>query len=164
MDNLGLFLLVGAGLFLLKPKISAEGIEKIKVYEEFKDKPYLDEAGILTIGYGHRIKDGEYFSIITEQEGTALLAKDLKIARDAVNRYAKVSLTPNQFDALASLVYNIGVNAFVSSKLLKLLNSGDYLKAAEAFKDWNKITLNSEKIVSLGLTKRRAKEYKLFLS
>ena len=52
------------------------------------------------------------------------LAKDLKIATDAVKQYVKVPITSNQFAALASFAFNVGNGALKDSTLLKMLNAG----------------------------------------
>jgi lysozyme len=84
---------------------------------------------------------------------------DLKIFERAVNGAVKVPLTQNQFDALVSLSYNIGVGAFKKSTLLKKLNSGDYKGAANQFDVW--VNAGGKRLA--GLVRRRAIEKKLFL-
>ena len=85
------------------------------------------------------------------------MANDLKKFESAVNQ-VKVPLNQNQYDALVSLAYNIGVGAFLSSTLFKKLNTKDYKGAAEQFDRWNRAGGK----VMRGLTNRRAKERKLF--
>jgi lysozyme len=80
----------------------------------------------------------------------------------AVNRHVKVVLNQGHFDALCSLAYNIGVNAFVGSTLLKLLNEGEYGRAAAQFGRWNKSRVNGELVEHKGLTERRKLERRLF--
>jgi len=86
------------------------------------------------------------------------LAEDVREAEDAINDLCKVSLTQNQFDALVSFVFNVGVGAFKSSTLLRKLNAGDYDGAAGQFPRWNKD--NGREIA--GLTKRRHLEQSVF--
>jgi lysozyme len=61
-----------------------------------------------------------------------------------------VPLTQNQFDALVSLVFNIGGGAFRKSTLLKKLNAGDIQGAADQFLVWNKGTVNGKRVVLRG--------------
>jgi lysozyme len=97
---------------------------------------------------------------ITAGQAESLLRKDITWVEKAVNKLVVVPLTQNQFDALSSLVFNIGEGGFANSTLLRLLNAGDYEGAANQFLRWNK-----QKGVTLkGLTKRREEERKLFLS
>ena len=72
----------------------------------------------------------------------------------------KVDLTQNEFDALVSLIYNIGAGNFQKSTLLKVLNQEKYDAAANQFLRWNKAGGN----VLAGLTKRREHERELFLT
>ena len=83
----------------------------------------------------------------------------MKEFESTVNTSVKAPLTQNQYDALVSLSYNIGSNAFKNSTLLKKLNSGDYKGAAEQFLVWNKV--NSKRVQ--GLVNRREAERNLFL-
>jgi lysozyme len=71
-------------------------------------------------------------------------------------------VTQNQFDALVSLTYNIGVGAIGGSTLIKKLNAKDYKGAAEQFLVWNKGRVNGVLQVIPGLTNRRIKEKAYF--
>jgi lysozyme len=68
-------------------------------------------------------------------------------------------LNQAQFDALVSLVYNVGGGDFAKSKMLRKLNAGDYQGAPEEFLDWDHA--GGERIP--GLTIRRRKEHDLFV-
>ena len=70
----------------------------------------------------------------------------------------KAEVNQNQFDAMVSLAYNIGVGNFSKSTLLKKVNSGDFDGASNEFLKWNK----SGGKELLGLTKRRKREQDLF--
>lgn len=122
---------------------------------------YLDSAGLLTVGIGHLVKPNESYRLgkaITLEESRRLFRQDSAWAIKAVDRMVTVELTANQFDALVSLCFNIGENAFKKSTLLKKLNAGNYKGAAEAFMSW--IFAGGKKVK--GLEKRRAKEKALF--
>ena len=153
---------IGALLFLA-PRISRAGIDKIKRYEELRLNVYNDAAGNPTIGWGHKLLPGETFITITEEFALELLRNDLAIAENAIKSNVTVPLSSGQYDALVSFIFNIGVNAFHKSTLLKKLNQGDYAGAANEFKKWIKITINKEKVDSLALKKRRDMEYQLFV-
>lgn len=66
--------------------------------------------------------------------------------------------TQNQFDALVSLAYNIGVRALSTSTLMTLHRAGDYAGAAAQFLRWNRAGGR----VLAGLTRRREAEAKLY--
>jgi len=139
------------------------GLELIKSFEGLGLKAYLCPSGVLTIGYGHTGKvRGNKITLqttITPEEAETLLKEDLTRFEKAVDSLVKVPLNSNQFDALVSFVFNIGINAFSGSTLLKLLNSGDYKGASQQFKRW--IYGNGKKVLE-GLKKRRTAEEKLF--
>lgn len=162
-----LFVSLSAGLFFMfnkNKKTSQNGIEHLKRVEGWSEVPYKDAAGLWTIGYGHLIKPGENYTIMTDIEGEQILKMDLKIAEDAVNKFVSVELSQNMFDALVSFVFNVGVGAFEDSTLLKVLNEGDYQEAQNQMARWNKVTINGQKVVNQGLVSRREQEQELFFA
>ncbi|MGR2920795.1 lysozyme [Acinetobacter sp. 1125_18A] len=143
--------------------ISENGFQIIREFESFQPKAYLDTGGIWTIGYGTikypkgvRVAKGD---ICTQAQAEMWLKNDCKWVDACLDKYVKVPVTQNQFDALASLVYNIGETAFVKSTLLSVLNQSSYKLAAEQFDRW--VYDNGKKIQ--GLVNRRKKEKELFL-
>lgn len=138
---------------------SQTGIDLIKGFEGCRLTAYRDSGGTLTIGYGHTLGVTSGMTI-SQAQAESYLKSDLQTFESAVNSYVTVPLTQNMFDALVSLSYNIGSNAFKGSTLLSKLNQGDYTAAADQFGAWVKsggTTLN-------GLVKRRAAEKQLFLA
>ncbi len=142
-------------------KTGKEGKNLIKKFEGFRAKAYLCPANVMTIGFGTTRINGNPVPkdlTITVDEADAFLEADLKMFEDAVNTFVKVSITQNQFDALVSFVYNVGVGNFKNSTLLKMLNSLDFKGAADQFLRWNKA---AGKVLK-GLETRRAAERELF--
>ena len=144
--------------------ISEKGFSIIKEFEGFESEAYLDTGGVYTIGHGTikypngvRVKKGDK---CTKEQAEGWLKNDSKWVVACLNKYVKVPVNQNQFDALASLVYNIGETAFIKSTLLRLLNDGDYKGAADQFDRW--VNDNGKRIQ--GLVNRRAKEKLLFLT
>lgn len=140
-------------------KTSINGIDLIKGFESFAAKQYICPAGLPTIGYGHVILRGEKFATLSESEANALLMRDLDSFERGVSLLVKKALTQNQFDALVSFAFNCGVAALKSSTLLKKLNAGDFLGAADEFLKWCK---SGGKTLP-GLVRRRKEERELFL-
>ena len=139
--------------------ISQQGIDFIKRHEGFSSLPYLCAAGKETIGYGHVIKQGEQFPCgLTEKQAEDILYDDLAEAEQCIFDNVIVDLLPNQFDALVSLIFNIGTKAFEKSTLLRMLNSEQFEEAGKQFLRW--IYANGK--VVYGLQKRREKEKRLF--
>lgn len=148
-------------LLPIPPQCTAliEGFEKCRL------EAYMDMAGNPTIGWGHKILDGENYSFITQEQADALLVQDIQSTARLVKRLTeKVQLNDNQYSALISFAYNVGPTAFSSSTLLKRLNARDYVGAAMQFPVWNKVTINGQRKVSAGLVARRAAEKALFLT
>ncbi len=143
-------------------QISPIGVALLKEYEGFSAKIYLCPAGKATIGYGHVILANEKFppNGISPSEAEKLLMQDAKIATDAINSLVVCELAQNQFDALASLTYNIGAKAFAKSKLLRLLNENNYTDAAAEFPKW----IFSGGVKLAGLVRRRRAEQQLFMA
>lgn len=141
-----------------------KGLELIKQFEGCRLQAYLDSAGVPTIGYGSTGKDVVLGVTWTSEQAEKRLIEHARAVAKAVGAAVKVPLSQGQLDALTSLVYNIGISAFKSSTLLKLLNAGDYQAAADQFLRWNKITVNGEKRTLGGLVTRRAIERDLFLA
>lgn len=147
-----------------KYSLSDIGMKLLEQFEGLRLEAYLDSAGISTIGFGTiKYPDGSKVKIgdkITKAQAKEYKLHDLKEFESTVNASVTVPLSQNQYDALVSISYNIGSNAFKNSTLLKKLNSGDYKGAAEQFLAWNKA--GGKKVQ--GLVNRREAERKLFLA
>lgn len=117
-----------------------------------------------TIGYGHYGADVKPNQQITQAQAERYLAADLKEKADYINKHVTAQLSQHRFDALCSFVYNRGQGNFQKSRLLKVLNTGDFARAADAFLDdenWNISRLPFD--VRQGLLKRRKVEREYFL-
>lgn len=140
-------------------KISKNGIDLIKEFEGLELKSYVDSVGVLTIGYGSTGSHVYPNQKITEKQAEELLLNDISRFEKGVNDFVKVPLNQNQFDALVSFSFNLGLGNLRSSTLLKKLNNKDYLGAANEFPRWNRA---GGKVLN-GLTRRRLREKELFL-
>ena len=148
-------------------EFSPNGVSKLESLESFKATIYRDAAGIPTIGFGHKVRLGDGILMgdsISSIEGTALLLKDAAAAVHAVNFCVETQLNQNQFDALVIFVYNIGVTAFQNSRLLQLLNAGDFASAANELLVWDKAHVQGQLVELAGLRNRREAEQELFLT
>jgi lysozyme len=154
-------------------RTSPAGLAFIREQEGVRLQPYEDSAGRLTIGVGHlltpqELESGEILAGsqwvqwrngITEEQADQILAGDLRATEDGVNlAIGNAQVTQNQFDALVSLAYNIGVNAFAHSTLCRLVVQGQMDEAAKAFSQWR---YSGGNIVP-GLVARREREAELF--
>ena len=140
-------------------KTSPKGIALIKEFEGLRLKAYKCHGGIWTIGYGHTagVKPG---MVITEAQAEVYLKADL-IAFERYLNGLGLTLNQNQFDALISLIYNIGIGNFQKSTLLRKarINANDN-SIMDEFLRW----VYSKGRVLPGLQRRRLREMKLYFS
>lgn len=140
--------------------LSPNGLLLLKNFEKCRLVAYKDSGGVWTIGWGHtgpHIGEG---LACTRQQADLWLKNDSGCAQAAINRLVLVPITQNQFDALVSLVFNIGIEAFSASTLLAKINAGRSEAAAAQFERWN----HDNGVVVAGLVTRRAAERTLFLA
>ena len=140
-------------------KTSPKGIALIKEFEGLRLKAYLCPGGVWTIGYGHTagVKSG---MVISEAQAEEYLKADLISFERYLNGLG-LALNQNQFDALISLIYNIGIGNFQKSTLLRKarINANDN-SIMDEFLRW----VYSKGRVLPGLQRRRLREMKLYFS
>ena len=151
--------------------------DEISAREGFKAEPYLDSAGIPTIGKGTTFyEDGRPVTLqdtpITEARADELLNFYVGTVEEKLrNAYPKMQdMNPNEIDAIMSFTYNVGAN-FVDAPsgfetMQKGLNTGDKKVISDAFKLYNKHVNPDDPegplVTSEGLTTRRKNEENLF--
>jgi GH24 family phage-related lysozyme (muramidase) len=139
-------------------KVNRNGLNLIKEFEGCKLKAYQDSVGVWTIGYGHTkgVKRGQ---VITQKQADDIFEADINIFAEGVDDLIDNDVNDNEFAAIVSLAFNIGLSAFGRSSLLRAVNRGDFDTAANEFLKWNK----AKGKVLAGLTRRRKAERTLFL-
>jgi len=146
-------------------ELGPRGTAIILDYEQFRSKPYRDQKGVPTIGYGTIFIDGLPVTMstppCTQEQALAWFVKDSANKAKYVNDLIMVPLTQNQFDALVSFTYNVGQGAFGSSSLRRAINAKQPVTEL-LFTKWNKVRINGVLTVSNGLTRRRKDEFLLF--
>ena len=141
-------------------KVNDAGLALIKNFEGCKLKAYQDQGGVWTIGYGwaQNVKPTDVW---TQEQAEKKFVDAVSIFSNSV--YSKLGdnslTTPNQFSAMVSLAYNIGIGNFSKSSVLRFHKEGNYAKAADSFLLWNKVKGEINK----GLTRRRTAERALYL-
>lgn len=140
--------------------INDAGVRLVQEFEGLRLDAYLCPAGIPTIGYGATGPDIRMGMTWTEDQAEERLADDLAKFCDGVDRLVRVPLTNNQFAALVSFAYNVGLGALAGSTLLRKLNAGDYQGAADQLPRWAR---GGGRVLP-GLVRRRDAERDLFLS
>jgi lysozyme len=123
-------------------KTSAAGINLIKEFEGVRLKAYRCPADVWTIGVGHTSAAGppvvKAGMEITNAQAMKILANDLVKFEDGVDSAVKVPLKQNQFDALVSFAFNVGLGALAKSTLLRKLNAGQYDAVPAELMKWTK--------------------------
>lgn len=144
-------------------RVNRSGYDLIKHFEGFRARAYRDAVGVWTIGYGHtsaagmpKVKEGDQ---ITQAEGMRILENDLQgFARGVAASCQGISLLENQFSALVSFAYNVGLGNFDRSSVLDAVLRGDFEAVPRRLSLWVKA---GGKTLP-GLVKRRTSEGILF--
>ena len=152
-----------------------------KPFESCRLSAYWDDAGYPTNGWGNLLSRTTKRKLMQDQGFTSKQAdtwlqatyppitqdkadEDFRInlnkAFSSVKRLVKIPLSMEQLAALTDFTFNCGGGNLQTSTLLRMVNRGDLLDAAEQFPKWNK----AGGIVMRGLTRRRLAEKRLFLS
>ena len=126
--------------------LSLAGLEFVKRWEGFRPR-LCNENGHCTVGFGSVMHTGPcdgrpveqpYASGVSEDAAATLLTQQAGDVRALIDEGLTVPLTQNQSDALISLVYDIGADAFKGSTLLQRVNAGDTAGAAAEIRKWTK--------------------------
>lgn len=145
-------------------KLNNEGYNLITKHEGLSLKPYLCPAKVPTIGYGNTYyQDGKRVTLldnpITKEQAFEMFKEIADRFAKAVSQSVTADINQNQFNALVSFAYNVGVANLKKSTLLKLVNANpnnpqiklEFLKWTKA----NGVLLN-------GLLKRRNDESSVY--
>lgn len=147
-------------------KLSQKGLDLIKKFEGFSAKPYLCSAGVPTIGYGstyyaNGVKVKMTDSPISEEWAEELLQKVVTHYERGVDSMTRDDINQNQFDALVSFAYNVGLTNYKNSTLLKRINANP--KDPDIQKQFMKWVRAGGKVIK-GLINRRTIEANLYFS
>ena len=144
------------------------GLSLIKKHEKCELKAYpAAEAGHWVIGWGTTHPWVHEGMTCTQEQADMWFQQDVDNFSAAITRMVKVPLSPNQFSAIVSFVYNIGPGNFAMSSVLALLNSKRFDMVPAHMEQWNKMKVKEpdgsiKVVVSQELTNRRADEIRLF--
>ena len=118
--------------------VSKAGILLIKHHEGVRNKPYRCPAGLWTVGVGHLIGDGKqlpdgYNKTFTDREIDEILKADLRRFELGLSKLLpNVPLKQNEFDALISFCFNLGLGCFQRSTIRQALLRNDKTQAMES--------------------------------
>lgn len=154
--------------------------EIAKPFESCSLSAYWDPVGFPTNGWGHLLsrttkketmkklgfssaEADEWLRItwpdISQDQANKEFLLDLGKAYRTIERLVKVALSPEQVAALTDFSFNCGGGNLQISTLLRMVNRGEFIDAADQFVRWNK----AGGIVLRGLTRRRLSERFVFL-
>jgi lysozyme len=160
-------------------KASKELFKMLKHHEGVRYKPYQCPANLWTIGVGSVLypeqakipsniegmakrkawpvkpEDNRRWS---EEEVDKLLAKDVARFERGLARYLPIRLSQNEYDAILSFCFNLGLGTFQRSTLRQALLRGDKVMAMQSLLKYNKA---GGKVLK-GLDNRRKDEAALF--
>lgn len=137
---------------------SSNGRKQIEISEGLELEAYKKDS-VWTIGYGHTTGVKE-FDVCTAAEADVWLTSDIKWAEKCVSTSVHIVLNQNQFDALVSFTFNLGVGNLLKSSVLDYTNKSNFPSAAKSFLLWNEV----DGKFSQGVYNRRVRESKLFLT
>ena len=108
-------------------KLNETGHRALELREGLRLKPYLDTQGVPTIAMGNTFYlDGKKVTMLdkplTLNEAKTLARSVADIFANKVDYLVTSNINQNQFNALVSLAYNIGIYGFRNSNVLKLVN------------------------------------------
>lgn len=145
-------------------QMTEEGLALIRHFEGFRGAAYRCPGGVWTIGYGHTAMAGPpgvaQGMLMTEPSAEALLKADAGRFAEQVKASLTRDLSDQQFAALVSFAYNVGITAFRGSSVLKAVNAGDFDSVPRRLQMWVK---GGGRVLP-GLVKRRAAEADLFMT
>lgn len=143
-------------------EVTEQGLRLIRDFEGCRERAYRDAVGVWTIGFGHTSAAGEPHvtpgMTITRAEAEAILARDVAMFAHGVRRLLTRQISAEQFSALVSFAYNVGLGACATSSVLKAVNAGDFDAVPRRLSLWVKA---GGKTLP-GLVRRRAAEAALF--
>ena len=147
----------------LHPRVSKTAVELVKRFEGLRRRAARLPDGGWTIGYGHTLTAREGVEV-TPDEAELLLYYDLSEVATKVEAWTFTPLSQNQFEALTAFAFNIGLENFRRSTVLKRVNEGQHLQAAAAMELWRKAEVGGEGVVADALVRRRAAEKAHYLT
>ncbi len=143
-------------------KISENGINLIKRWESFRSKAYKCPVGVWTQGYGHTRTVSAHSQDITEYTAEAFLKTDLYMIEMSLKKYIKdIDLNQNQYDAIVSFCFNLGLGSFINSTAYKVMQ--DDCDSKFVADSWIQYRNGGGKFLR-GLILRRLDELKLYYS
>jgi lysozyme len=144
-------------------EVNKAGRDLIKQFEGCKLKAYKCPAGLWTISWGltfypdgTKVKEGD---MITQQQAEDYFNEIVDDFAKGVDILVKSNVTANNFSAIVSFAFNVGMGNFRRSTLLRKVNANPKDPSIRAeFMKWTR----ANNVVLKGLVRRREAEAKLY--
>jgi lysozyme len=140
--------------------LGSAGESLIKSFESLRLTAYQDQRGVWTCGWGHAGADVAEGTTCTPEQAEEWFQADTQAAVHGVDLSLTTNVNQNQFDALTSFTFNVGVGAEAHSTLIRLVNARDFAGASAQFLVWDHV----DGAPNAGLLRRRQAEQALFLT
>jgi lysozyme len=138
-------------------------ISVVQKFEGFSEKAYWD-VDAYSIGYGTHLITPDLvsayrYAVISKEEAQELLTEKIMDIHNTLLCFVNIPLNDNQYSALVSFTYNVGISGLIHSKVLTYLNAGQYRLACKQLQKW----IHVKHRINRMLIKRRRIESALFL-
>lgn len=119
--------------------------------------PYKDSEGFLTVGFGHKVLQGDNFiNGITEIEALHLLGKDIAIAESQLSKLNLI-IPKDWQDFMIIMIFQLGLSGTMKfKKMIQALRDANYPEAIKQAKDslWYRQTPNRVNAMIAQLTNK----------
>lgn len=148
-------------------QFTSEARALLKRLEGLRLSAYMDDAGLITIGYGHRGNDVTPTTVWTKERAERALEQDL--ARFTLGVSGLVMGAPalgdTRYSVLVIFAYNVGLAHLMGSTLLRVVLAGHYDAVPSELRKWVFIhAKDGRAVVDDILVRRRAAEIKMWQS
>ncbi len=134
-----------------RPTIGPHGLAIIRRFDPWCPRPYRHWRGYPAIGYGHRLRPSDA-QIVTHTQAELLLAEDCHLIGIYLHATTPITLPQRAWDAVCSLLYDVGLRAYEQSRLRAHINDGHHQAAID---EWSRFDDRAYHSSPGGLTRRR---------
>ena len=141
--------------------LNQNGIDLIKGFEKLELASYQDQRGRWTVGYGDTGPDVGPGLVITPEQAEQRFQSKTQVFCHGIDALVPPTLTSNQYAAVCSLAYNIGLAELAGATLIQKLRL-NAATASDEFPKWDMVRIDGVLTKSGGLLKRRLAEQALY--
>lgn len=139
-------------------RLSPTGLDLMKHRNGLTLEARQDPVGLWFIGYAH-YGDVHEGMVITQDEAEAKLEHEIGRYETHLAGMLEIPVSQGQWDALLLLIFDYGLARIRNSNLMRLVNAGDFRRAAEEFSKWVQVQGRP----NIQMVRRRDMERQMFL-